>query len=348
LITDYIIIGQGIAGSVLAWELIQRGKKVLVLDPGENNASKIASGVITPITGRKYVKTWMANELIPFAVSYYNKIEKELNKNFLSSIPAYKLFYSAGNQNDWSIRAGSADYSSFLKNNKIEKLDETKVNNNFGSFQINNTYILNTNSFLLSLKDYFQNKNFFLQSTFDNDKIIFKTDCIEYENIKAGKIIFCEGYHGKFNKYFNYLPFNPAKGECLHVKIKDYYKDRIINGNYFTLPLEDDEYYLGSTNYWTFDDDLPTGKGKKELTDGLKSLTPLPFTITQHQSAIRPTVKDRKPFLGLHPHYTQLAIFNGMGTKGISLSPYFAAHFADFLLNKTFLQKDVDIQRFLS
>jgi choline dehydrogenase-like flavoprotein len=346
--TDYIIIGQGIAGSILAWELIQRGKKVLVIDPGENNASKVASGVISPITGRNYVKTWMADELIPFTFVYYNKIEKELNKKFIKPTPAYKLFYSAGNQNDWSIRAGSADYSSFLKNNKIENLDGTKVNNNFGSFQINNTYILNTNSFLLSLKDYFQNKNFFLQSTFDNDKIIFKADCIEYEDIRTDKIIFCEGYSGKFNKYFNYLPFNPAKGECLHVKIKDYYNDRIINGNYFTLPLEDDEYYLGSTNHWTFDDDLPTGKGKKELTDGLKSLTPLPFTITQHQSAIRPTVKDRKPFLGLHPHYTQLAIFNGMGTKGISLSPYFAAHFADFLLNKTFLQKDVDIQRFLS
>ncbi|MGI8892119.1 MAG: NAD(P)/FAD-dependent oxidoreductase, partial [Bacteroidia bacterium] len=139
---------------------------------------------------------------------------------------------------------------------------------------------------------------------------------------------------------------NPAKGECLHVRIENYYNDRIINGNYFTMPLGDNEYYLGSTNHWEFDNELPTEKGKTELTEGLKSLTPLPFTVTNHNAAIRPTVRDRKPLIGLQPDYPQLAIFNGMGTKGISLAPYFASHFSDHLENKSTLFKDIDIQRF--
>jgi glycine/D-amino acid oxidase-like deaminating enzyme len=76
------------------------------------------------------------------------------------------------------------------------------------------------------------------------------------------------------------------------------------------------------------------------------SLTPLPFTVTKHNAAIRSPVKDRKPLIGLHPNYPQIAILNGMGTKGISLAPYFASHFCDFLLDNSLLLKEVDIKRF--
>ena len=56
---DFIIIGQGIAGSVLSWYLLERNLKFLVVnDPKKNSSSTAALGVYNPITGKKFVETW--------------------------------------------------------------------------------------------------------------------------------------------------------------------------------------------------------------------------------------------------------------------------------------------------
>ena len=72
----------------------------------------------------------------------------------------------------------------------------------------------------------------------------------------------------------------------------------------------------------------------------------VPFEITNQQAGIRPTVNDRRPLIGLHPEHPQLAVFNGMGTKGVMLAPFFADQFANFLESATPIDKEVDIARF--
>ena len=63
---DFLIIGQGLAGTVLAWNLIQRGRSVIVLDrEDESTSSKVAAGLINPITGRYLTKSWRADETLP-------------------------------------------------------------------------------------------------------------------------------------------------------------------------------------------------------------------------------------------------------------------------------------------
>ena len=67
MITDYLIIGQGLAGSLLAWELIQRDCKVVIIDNGKENASQVAAGLINPITGMRFVKSADVDTLLPAA-----------------------------------------------------------------------------------------------------------------------------------------------------------------------------------------------------------------------------------------------------------------------------------------
>jgi len=52
---DFLIVGQGLAGSLMAWELMQRGKTVLIVDNGLENASRVAAGLINPVTGMRFV-----------------------------------------------------------------------------------------------------------------------------------------------------------------------------------------------------------------------------------------------------------------------------------------------------
>ena len=47
---DYIVVGQGLAGSAVAVQLLQRKKRVLVIDqPTGNSSSRIAAGLFNPM-----------------------------------------------------------------------------------------------------------------------------------------------------------------------------------------------------------------------------------------------------------------------------------------------------------
>jgi hypothetical protein len=48
----------------------------------------------------------------------------------------------------------------------------------------------------------------------------------------------------------------------------------------------------------------------------------------------------------MHPQHPQIGIFNGMGTKGCSLAPFFAKELADHLIYNQPITIDADVKRF--
>jgi glycine/D-amino acid oxidase-like deaminating enzyme len=68
--------------------------------------------------------------------------------------------------------------------------------------------------------------------------------------------------------------------------------------------------------------------------------------VVAQEWGIRPTTIDRRPIIGCHPLYKNLVIFNGLGTKGVSLAPYFSAQVAQWLEGKGEILKEVNIKRF--
>jgi len=82
--TDVLIIGQGICGTFLSWWLEKAGLSWLMIDEQRPfTASKAAAGLINPVTGRRIVKTWMIDELLPFAQDAYRRIGEELGATFV-------------------------------------------------------------------------------------------------------------------------------------------------------------------------------------------------------------------------------------------------------------------------
>lgn len=344
---DFIIVGQGIAGSMLSWFLMKENRKLLVIDElNDSSATHIASGITNPITGRKFVKTWLANDLIPFSQSIYKEFEILFNAPLYHPISIIKLFDSIKAQNDWSIRCSSPGYTTYIKNEQVVFLDPAKVKNDFGGFEITGGSRVDASAFLTHYRKLLQQKESLLHEPFRFDDLNVHNDYVEYKGKKAKRIIFCEGANAIENPYFKFLPFQLAKGECLILKIDDFYADRVINGEVFIMPTSvKDEYYIGSTHEWHFDNNQPSDKGKNELLGNLSTVLQAPYQILQHKAAIRPTVKDRRPFIGFHPEYKNVGVFNGMGTKGISLAPFFAQHFANHLVKGNDIMREVDIGR---
>ena len=346
-VVDIIIIGQGIAGSLLSYFLHQQGLKVLVLDNGkQHTATRVASGISNPVTGRRMVKTWLADMLLPFAENTYKILEDSWRVSMYRPMSIVRLFDSIKMQNDWAARTAEEAYACYLQNRSVIKMDNNLIKNDYGAFEITGGSKLDTHVFLDSCREFLSAEKILLQDEFCTSDLFEEKDSVRYKGIAAKKIVFCEGYDALQNPYLKLLPFQPAKGECLIIETEQPLPYEMISSEAFVAHLNDHFYYVGSTHEWNFTDDLPSESGKQELLANMQAFLKCNFRVISHQAAIRPTVKDRRPFLGFHPEHNAIGVFNGLGTKGISLAPYFAKMMSEHILSGAPLLKEVDIARF--
>jgi len=334
--SDIIIVGQGICGSLLSWSLLQKGISVKVYDVGvSSSATCAASGIINPITGKRFVKSWMVDELFPAAEKTYHDISQAIGADFYKKLPIYKLLESVKEQNDLSARATELGYEQYFTNTDIHYLDKEKVKNEFGSFVISGGGKMNTQLFINSYRAFLKNKRLLVEEPFTYEQAL----------VSKSKVIFCNGYKAAQMGFFKDLTWQIVKGEYLLVRIKDFYSDRIISGDTTISPTsEKDIYYAGATYQWHYETEDPTEQYKNEIIESLEKMLHVPFEVVVHGAGVRPSAKYRRPFIGFHPEHQHVGIFNGMGTKGISLSPYFAEHFAEHIVNGKELLPEVDIR----
>ncbi len=114
---DFIIVGQGLAGSALALQLLKRNKKILVIDRiVANSPSRIAVGLFNPITGRHMIKTWMADQLFPYLHQFYQEAEKLTQSRFFYPLSLYRPFATIEEQNEWMAKSADPLYHDYIEN----------------------------------------------------------------------------------------------------------------------------------------------------------------------------------------------------------------------------------------
>ncbi len=108
---DYIIVGQGLAGSVLAFQLMEEGKKIVVMDENyPQTSSKIAAGLCNPVVFKRLTKSWMVESALPLAVNFYRNQEQLLGSNFYQEMPIYKLFVDEKESSFWRQKVMNPEY----------------------------------------------------------------------------------------------------------------------------------------------------------------------------------------------------------------------------------------------
>ena len=112
---NYIIVGQGIAGSVLSWHLLQQGKKVLVIDHREKpSSSEIALGIYNPVVFKRMTKSWKAEEIIPTAEKFYSEMENALGVKALHKNLILKIFSSKDERTFWEKKMHNGEAKDFM------------------------------------------------------------------------------------------------------------------------------------------------------------------------------------------------------------------------------------------
>jgi len=318
---DYLIVGQGIAGTLFAFELIQQKKSFMLIDEDKSiTSSKIAAGMFTPVSGKRMTITWMAQKLTKQLYHTYTAFENFFNCKVLHHAAIYHVFGSIKEQNDLMLRIADGEMEKYLIPYP-QKL--SMLNAPFGAFSVNNSGWVNTSVLLNTFNIYLKNNGLLLKEAFSYNELKTLNGRFFYKNIFANNIVFCEGYKAKDNPFFLNLPFVLCKGEVLHIQMPVAYNEIVKKGIYL-VHTTNGNYKVGSTYNWSNLNEKTTQEGYKILTDKLKSLMQVPYTQNAHFAGVRPTTFDRKPFVGRHKSIEQMFIFNGLGTKGVMIAPYFA------------------------
>jgi len=341
---NHLIVGQGIAGSVLAVELLKTGDTVCVYNlSAQNTSSMVAAGLYNPITGRKMVKTWIADEIFPLISPFYNELEKTLNGKFHYELPIYRPFVNIEEQNDWNGSPEDDDYKDFIGKCYLKSRGIENIVDPYGGLELKMSGYVDIPKLLHSSREFIKSKGLYVDKLFDINKLVVQNDSIRYEGIHAENIIFCEGSRAEENPLFDFLKFRPVKGEIMDIQTEDF-PSMIVNRGVFMLPRNG--YIRVGATYENKDLTLEnTDKGINVLKDKLIKIFSGSYRIIRKDVGIRPATFDRRPYIGHLAKNEHINIFNGFGTKGVSLVPFFTKLFVQKLRKGDNLPEAVRLDR---
>lgn len=350
MIYDFILVGHGLAGGILAHTLAAHQYSVLVIDqPKPNSASNVAAGLMNPLAGKRFAKSWLADVLVPYATNFYQELEKASGVSLFYAKPILKLFSSVEEQNNWMGKSAGQPYGEFIREVYTSLPPSEIIRQEQGGILIDKGGYVEVSLLLKTLGQIRLARQELVAEHFSFEFLNLTENGVQYKDWAARQIIFCEGFHGAENSFFKWLPFSLNKGEVLTIKpAVPISLDMVYNKGAYVLPKADGTMRVGATYNWRNVDELPTEEGKKELASKLEGILKVPFSVLEHKAGIRPAVRDRRPLIGTHPKHKQIKIFNGMGSKGVMMAPYLAYHFLQVLKGAEELLPEINILRYIT
>ena len=346
---DTLILGQGLAGSLLAWQLIHAGQRVCVIDDAHRSSStQVAAGLINPLAGMRFNRRPQTEDWLFAGDRCYATLTERFNSPFFHPLPMLRLFRSA-QQRRFHARRRQDPASSDLLTDAFQPADcPEPVHAPDGGFVQKRTGYVDLPALLAKLRHWLQESGSLLERELSYAEIEADATGVNVAGLRAHRLVFCEGARLRFNPWFRQLPLAPDKGEILNLRVAGWQPRHIINGAHWVVPLQNGELRLGATHEHYLLDNGVTVAGRRTLIAGLDALLPsaYPKLVTQHQAGIRPATRDRYPLLGRHAEQPSLWVFNGFGAHGTLVIPWYAERFCAHLLHGDKLPPEADIQRF--
>jgi glycine oxidase len=341
---DFLIIGQGIAGTVLAETLIQREKKVHVIDDGHlNSSSMVAAGMWNPVVFKRLSKSWEIDQCIEEAFPFYKALEKKLGVPFFHIKRLVRIFPDQHAANEFDEKSDSPEYKTYLNPN--DRANIVLTEQPFGHGIVEKAGWCNLPVVLNNYREYLNTIDSFSFDRFNENELLHGESGWIYKDIHAEHVVICTGSKMKESKFFGDLPLVPNKGQVLTIQLHHYTMPELINFGNFLLPIGSGFYRLGATYDLEDPNPEPTIEGKEALLDSLREVVPAVAQVAEHKAGYRPTTRDRRPLIGSHPTLKGIHVFNGLGSKGVIQAPYCAQAFADFIIDGKTLSKEMNITR---
>lgn len=304
-----LIVGQGLAGSCLAWEFYRREIPFQFIDIGSGGSSRVAAGMINPITGKNFEPSWRIGEFHPQAVRFYTELETKLGTRFWYPLPILRL---ASSEKEWRKIKGKLDSPDVAP--WLRSVDVNPPPGFTGAVEVNGGGRLDTLEFMDATREFFSNYGNYSKSHHDT------TRPHPYR-------ILCEGALGLMDGQLGH--HRCAKGEILTVRANWPETHIRIGAGGWLVPIGDGHFRIGSTYEWNDLDEKPTDAGSERIIGIADTLGSKNFEITAHVAGIRPILRRSQPLIGMNQSGDW--IFNALGSKGSLYAPEIARMLADWI-----------------
>ena len=341
---DYLIVGGGMAGCNLAYNLLKNQRSVHMIDENSPSAaSNIAAGIYNPLLPKHHKVAFQAELIYPIIESYYLELEQYLGETVHFKQPIHYYIETQAELNDWSAYAYNSNLSHWIEVHTSRSDYQFKANNGF--LKIKHSGWADSKKMTAAIKAKLALEGALTNASFDYSELSITDTEINYKGIKAKHIVFCEGCDLINNTINTNLELKPAKGEILIIKTEldiDYIAQQAV----YMVPLGNQLYKVGSTFSWDVLDETPTEAGKKEICFKLEKFFKGNYDVVDHYAGVRPSSGDRRPILGALKPYNNAFVFNGLGSKGVALAPYYSSLMTHHLINGIPLDKEISTERY--
>src|SRR5580692_3716969 len=251
---DVLVIGQGICGTFLSRELDRAGLTYIVIDDDRpDSASRAAAGLINPVTGRRFVKTWMIDELLPFVREAYDPV-------FLRPVRVVDFFPTAQMRLAFVKRCEEGGEYLRLAPLEEEHRWDALFRYELGYGVIEPCYLVDMQGLLGQVRGELVARDVLREEGFEAGELVVEDFGVKYRDVEARWVIFCDGVAGAApGGYFSRLPFAPNKGEALIVEVPGLAgAGAVFKRGISLVPWADGLFWVGSSYEWSFDDPGPT------------------------------------------------------------------------------------------
>ena len=212
--SDFLIVGQGIAGSLLAWRLAQRGASVTLIDSGDAHAgSRVAPGVINPLAGRKLKPTWRVVEQLPVALQFYRDLESASGERFFHPTKIIRVVKDARQRKELDKRLDEPESLEFIGQYHAPNTLGPAFRDDYGSVITDSAGWVELDILCRLLTEPVRAAGRLCEGVFDYEQLEVGEGSVRYAGEGHGAVIFCEGWRGMHNPFLKSIPWKGLRVE---------------------------------------------------------------------------------------------------------------------------------------
>ena len=321
---DVLILGQGLAGTLLAWECEQAGLTFRIADPGHAGAaSVVAAGVVNPVTGLRLVKSWRIEALLPAAREAYRGLEAALGVPLWREMRIRRIFAEDSERQAWSRKSATGELAPFAVTGDAE------------GCWIEGAARVDLPLLLSSARRRWQAAGRLVEEAVDPASVRSRHACV----------IDCRGVAAAASGAFKFVPWEFSRGEALELAVDGLEPGLILNRRHALVPLGPDRAWLGATHLPGSAEGTSSGRAALEASAAVL-LAGRAWRVVGHWSGVRVNLPDKRPVVGRHPREPWLGLCGGLGAKGVVWAPLLARTWVEHLLHGRPPDPEIDVARF--
>lgn len=316
------IVGQGLAGTCVAWHLWWRDVPFLLLDRGHGGSSRVAAGLVNPLSGKRFTRVWRFAEFCGEAEHFHHRVAATLGHNHWHPAPILRL---TADDDEWRRmleRRAEPELAAWMAGEAAAPPGWR------GALVLRGGGWLDTRGFLDASRDFFRARG-----------------C--WETTAAGNlppdatVVRCEGASGLLENFSGL--HRCAKGEILTLAPRGGWRPEtiLIGGRGWLVPSAGGLCKAGATHEWQTLDEQPTAEGRAEVEEIARRLAPGAFEVVAHEAGVRPILRRSQPLIGRTG--PREWTFNGLGSKGSLYAPGVAKRLADAIVDDLPLDPELDL-----